>query len=100
MQTLLLQAAGFNPALLQILFMGGIVLVFYFFMIRPQQKKQQDTKKFIDAIKKGDEVITIGGMHGKVSAISDSTITLEVNNNGTKMTFEKSSIARGAGQAA
>ena len=102
MQTLLLQAAagGINPALLQILFMGGIVLVFYFFMIRPQQQKQKETKKFIDGVKKGDEIITIGGLHGKVSSVSDNTITIEVNNNGTKMTFEKSSIARAAGSAA
>ncbi len=102
MQTLLLQAAagGMNPALLQVLFMGGIVLVFYFFMIRPQQQKQKETKKFIDNVKKGDEVITIGGLHGKVSSVTDNTITLEVNNNGTKITFEKSSIARAAGTAA
>lgn len=71
---------------------GGILLVFYFFMIRPQQKKQKDQKKFISEIKKGDEVVSIGGIHGKVTAIDDSTITLEVDR-GARIKFEKASIS-------
>jgi preprotein translocase subunit YajC len=76
----------------QIIFFVGIALVFYFFMIRPQQKKQKDQKKFIEEIKKGDNVVTVGGMHGKVYAVDDATITLDVDK-GTKLTFEKSSIS-------
>lgn len=76
----------------QILFFVGIAVVFYFFMIRPQQKKQKDQKKFLEEIKKGDSVVTIGGLHGKVHALDDNTITLEVDK-GTKMVYERSSIS-------
>jgi len=76
----------------QIIFFVGIAVVFYFFMIRPQQKKQKDQKKFLAEIKKGDSVVTIGGMHGKVYSLDDATITLDVDK-GTKLTFERSSIS-------
>ena len=76
----------------QIIFFVGIALVFYFFMIRPQQKKTKDQKKFLEEIKKGDAVVTIGGLHGKVHSLDDNTITLEVDK-GTKMVFERSSIS-------
>lgn len=78
---------------MQIVFFVGIALVFYFFMIRPQQKKQKDQKKFTEAIKKGDQVITIGGIHGKVYAVEESSIVLDIDNKGTKVTFEKSAIS-------
>ncbi|GJM62163.1 hypothetical protein PEDI_27150 [Persicobacter diffluens] len=76
----------------QILMFAAIGFVFYFFMIRPQQKKQKDQQKFMDDIKKGDEVVTIGGMHGKVSEISGNTVVLDVDR-GTKIKFEKSAIS-------
>jgi len=76
----------------QILLFGGIALVFYFFMIRPQQKKQKDQKNFINEIKKGDTLVTIGGIHGKVYAQDDETVTLEVDKS-TKLTFEKTAIS-------
>lgn len=71
---------------------GGFIIIFYFFMIRPQQKKQKDQKKFIEDIKKGDSVVTMGGIHGKVFAIEDDTILLEVDRS-TKIKIEKSSIS-------
>jgi len=73
----------------------GIFVVFYFFMIRPQQKKQKDQKGFIDNLKKGDNVVTIGGLHGKVYAIEGTTVTVEVDK-GVKLTFEKTAISREA----
>jgi preprotein translocase subunit YajC len=76
----------------QVLLFGGIALVFYFFMIRPQQKKTKDQKKFISEIKKGDAVVTIGGVHGKVYAHDDDTITVEVDKS-TKIKFERSAIS-------
>ena len=76
----------------QIIFFVGIAVVFYFFMFRPQQKKQKDQKKFLEEIKKGDAVVTIGGLHGKVYSLDDATITLEVDKS-TKMVFERSSIS-------
>ncbi|NVJ45799.1 MAG: preprotein translocase subunit YajC [Cytophagia bacterium] len=84
---------------MQLVLFGGIALVFYFFMIRPQQKKQKDQKKFINEIKKGDSVVTIGGMHGKVYSLTDETITIEVDKS-VKLTFEKSSISLDASKRA
>ncbi|MBK6266542.1 preprotein translocase subunit YajC [Marivirga sp. S37H4] len=83
---------GGNAWMSQLLLFGGIILIFYFFMIRPQQKKQKDHKKFVEDIKKGDNVVTIGGMHGKIFSVDDDKITLEVDK-GIKLTFEKSSIS-------
>lgn len=76
----------------QLILFGGIALVFYFFMIRPQQKKQKDQKKFINDIKKGDAVVTIGGVHGKVYALDDETVTVEVDKS-TKVKFERTAIS-------
>jgi preprotein translocase subunit YajC len=69
-----------------------IIIVFYFFMIRPQMKKAKEQKKFREAIKKGDKVITIGGIHAKITDIQDTTFTIEVES-GTKMKIEKSAVA-------
>lgn len=55
-----------------------IIVVFYFFMIRPQMKKQKDQRKFRDAIKNGDKVVTLGGIYGKVVEVADRTVILEV----------------------
>lgn len=90
-RTLLLQADGGGGYSSLILF-GGVALVFYFFMIRPQQKKQKEQKKFIEEIKKGDPVVTIGGVHGKVLSVDDAIVVLEVDK-GVKMTFQKSAIS-------
>jgi preprotein translocase subunit YajC len=85
------QGSGFDP--MQIVFFAGIALVFYFFMIRPQQKKQKDQKKFINEIKKGDAVVTIGGIKGKVVEVDDTSITLDVDR-GSKITFQKTAISK------
>jgi len=69
-----------------------IVVVFYFFMIRPQMKKQKEEKKFREELKKGDKVVTIGGIHGKIAEIEGATIILEVATN-TRLTFEKSAVS-------
>jgi preprotein translocase subunit YajC len=63
----------------QVFLFGSIILIMYFFMIKPQQKKQKETKKFIDEIKKGDDVVTIGGLHGKVSSVEGDTVQLELD---------------------
>jgi preprotein translocase subunit YajC len=87
---ILLQAKGFDTSLL--LTMGAAFAVMYFFMIRPQQKKQKDQKKFIEELKKGDAVVTIGGLHGKIHEMDDLTVTLEVDR-GTKLKFDRASIS-------
>ena len=97
MYAILLQAAptGSTPMIYNVLLWVAIIGVFYFFMIRPQQKKQKDQKNFVENLKKGDNVVTVGGLHGRVASVDGPTITLEVDR-GVKMTFEKSSIAREA----
>ena len=93
MNSLLLQAKAGGFDLVSILMFGGIFVVFYFFMIRPQQKKTKDQKKFREELKKGDNVVTIGGLHGTIASIdTDDTITLDVDR-GVKLKFEKSSIS-------
>jgi preprotein translocase subunit YajC len=69
-----------------------IIVVFYFFMIRPQMKKAKDEKAFKESIKKGDKVVTIGGVHGKIIEVSDRTFILEIDTN-TKVKIEKSAIS-------
>ena len=75
----------------QLLFFGLIFLVMYFFMIRPQVKKQKEEVKFRDALKKGDKVITIGGLHGKITELSDRTVVIE--HGGISLKVERSAIS-------
>ncbi len=65
--------------------------VFYFLLIRPQQKKTKTRNLMLSQLKKGDKVTTIGGLHGTIAEITDDTIVLRVNDT-TKMTFERSAI--------
>ncbi|GAB3172023.1 preprotein translocase subunit YajC [Telluribacter humicola] len=87
------QPGGSQAMIYQIVMWVGIIGVFYFFMIRPQQKKQKDQKQLLENLKKGDSVVTIGGLHGKIYTVEATTVTLELDK-GVKMTFEKSAIAR------
>lgn len=69
-----------------------IIVVFYLFFIRPQMKKSKNQRKFRENLQKGSKVITIGGLHGKILEITDTTVTLDVGNQ-VRLTFEKSAIA-------
>jgi preprotein translocase subunit YajC len=90
MFTILLQAQSSQYSFY--IMMGGMILVFYFFMIRPQQKKAKDQRKFIDEIKKGDYVVTIGGAHGHIAEMEGDTFILEVEKGG-RIRFNKSAIS-------
>mgnify|MGYP006201040529 CR=1 FL=1 len=68
-----------------------IVVVFYFFMIRPQMKKQKELKKFREGLKAGDKIVTIGGIHGKILEIADTTVLIQ--SEGTKLRLEKSAVS-------
>jgi preprotein translocase subunit YajC len=61
--------------------MALMIVVFYFFMIRPQVRKQKEMRNFRDSLKKGDKVITTGGIYGKINNISENIITIDVGNN-------------------
>ncbi|HTO38295.1 MAG TPA: preprotein translocase subunit YajC [Brumimicrobium sp.] len=78
----------------QIIMLLLIVAVFYFFMIRPQMKRQKEIKKFRENLSEGDKVVTIGGIHGKVLEITDTSVLLSCEG-GTKIRFEKSAISTG-----
>lgn len=89
----LLQAAGSGGGMVQLVLMGGIILVFWLFMIRPQAKKAKEQKKFVDNMQKGDKVVTIAGIHGTINKINeDNTMQLEVSP-GSYLKIEKSSIS-------
>ncbi|MBB6463821.1 preprotein translocase subunit YajC [Flammeovirga kamogawensis] len=94
MNNILLQlpGGGDSAQIMNLVFIVGMVAVFYFFMIRPQQKKQKDQQKFSDAVKKGQMVVTVSGLHGKVYEVNNTTVVLEIDR-GVKVTFEKSSIS-------
>lgn len=92
LNTILLQASGQGSGLSTLILFGGVALVFYFFMIRPQQKKQKEQKKFIEEIKRGDNVVTVGGIHGKVLSVEGDTFVMEIDK-GVKITMQKSSVS-------
>ena len=69
-----------------------IIIVFYFFMIRPQLKKQKEQKKFKESLAKGDKVVTIGGIHGKIAELKENTVVLDTGD-GQKLKIEKSAIS-------
>jgi preprotein translocase subunit YajC len=70
-----------------------IFVVFYFFMIRPQVKRQKEMKNFREGLKKGDKIVTTGGIYGKIAEINDNIITIEIEDK-VKMKVDKSAIIR------
>lgn len=92
----LLQAApaggGMSGGISQIVMLVLIVVVFYFFMIRPQMKKQKEAKKFVEAIKKGDKVVTIGGIFGKIVEVQETAYVIEVEG-GNRLKILKSAVS-------
>jgi preprotein translocase subunit YajC len=81
---------------MQFLPLVAIIVVFYFFMIRPQMKKAKEQKKYIEALKKGDKILTIGGIYGKIADIKeDGTIIMEVED-GSKMKISKNAVSQDA----
>ena len=85
-------ASGMAGMLSTFLPMIAIFAIFYFFLIRPQNKKQKETEKMIAALKKGDKVVTIGGIHGVISSTKEKTVVLKVDDN-TKIEFNRTAIA-------
>lgn len=69
-----------------------VILIFYFLVIRPQNKRQKEQERMIAALKKGDHVVTIGGIHGTVDNVGDNYVILRVDDN-TKLKFSKSAVA-------
>lgn len=87
-----LQAGG-GAGITQLLLLGGMIIVFWLFMIRPQAKKAKMAKKFQEDLQKGDKIVTIAGIHGKVNKLNeDGTIEMETSP-GFYMKVEKSAIS-------
>jgi preprotein translocase subunit YajC len=74
---LLLQAGAGGGGMSTLIMLAGMFAIMYLFMIRPQMKRQKEARAFRDAVKKGDSVVTIGGLHGKVLSVSEKTVVLE-----------------------
>ena len=75
-----------------IVFLVLMIVIFYFFMIRPQQKKNKEAQRFRDNLQKGDKIVTIGGIHGKIVEINETTFVIE--SAGSKLRIEKSAVAQ------
>lgn len=97
MNIILLQAQG-NPLVSQFILIGGILLVFYFFMILPQQRKRKEHTKYLNNMKKGDKVITVGGIHGKIISVDEQTFTIEIDKS-TKVVIDKNGISSEASKS-
>lgn len=76
-----------------------IIVVFYFFMIRPQMKRQKELRKYRDSLKKGDKIITTGGIYGKVSEVKDTYITVDIAD-GVTIKIDKSAVIMDMSDAA
>jgi preprotein translocase subunit YajC len=92
---ILAAAAGGANGMQSIIMLVLVMVVFYFFMIRPQMKKQKEVKKFREGMKVGDKIVTIGGVHGKIVSMQETTVV--VNSEGSQLRFEKSAISKTGG---
>ncbi|MFZ9980401.1 MAG: preprotein translocase subunit YajC [Cyclobacteriaceae bacterium] len=92
MNTIILQAQAQGGNWSMLVMLGLMFVIMYFFMIRPQQKKAKEQKKFIDEVKRGDYVVTIGGAHGRIAELEGDTFILEVEKGG-RIRFSKSAIS-------
>ena len=89
-------AAG--SGMMNIVMIVALIAIFYFFMIRPQQKRQKEIRKFRDSLTVGDRVITAGGIHGKIRGIKDNAFIIEIADN-VKITIDKGSVYPSATEA-
>ncbi|HKK46006.1 MAG TPA: preprotein translocase subunit YajC [Balneolaceae bacterium] len=76
---------------INLVFLGAIFAIFYFFIIRPQSKRQKEIQKMVDDLEKGDKIVTSGGMIARVTTVDEDTVLAEIDN-GVKARFKKSSI--------
>ena len=89
---LLLQQAPATNSYAHLLLIGGIFIIMYFFMLRPQMNKVKKQEAFLNNLQKGDKVVTIGGIHGRITKVNEQTLLLEVSNN-IRLKVEKSVIS-------
>lgn len=85
------QADPTGQLLSTVMMFGAIILIFYFMMIRPQQKRQKEMKTMLDSLKKGDKIVTSSGIHGTVAEMDDLIVTVTVSES-CKIRFDKAAI--------
>jgi preprotein translocase subunit YajC len=84
-------AGGGNP-LMTVLPFVAIIAIFYLLILRPQNKKQKETQRMLAALKKGDKIVTIGGIHGTIQTVREQTVIVKVDED-TKLEFSRSAIS-------
>ena len=84
---------GSGTVMTQLLFFAAIFAIFYFLLIRPQQKQKKDREAMLNAVKKGDRVVTTGGLHGTVVGLNEQTVTLKVADS-VKLDFDRTALGR------
>ena len=92
--SIILQSESAGGGFSGLIMIIAMIVIFYFFMIRPQTKKQKEIKKAREALQKGDNVITAGGIHGKIREVNDSTVIIEVAQ-GVTLKVDKTSVFPG-----
>ncbi len=84
---------GGEGSLVSTLLMFALIIgIFYFMILRPQQKRQKEREKMLGAVKKGDKIITAGGLHGTIAGIDEKTVLIQVADN-VKLKFDRSAVA-------
>ena len=96
--TILLQEAAQGGGFSSIIMIVALIAIFYFFMIRPQQNRQKEIRKFREGLAKGDSVVTAGGIFGKIRDISDTYFLIEVSD-GVRIRVDKGSVYPSASDA-
>ena len=85
--------SGTGAILTQVVFFGAIFAIFYFLLIRPQQRQRRERERLLAAIKRGDRVVTTSGLHGTVTGLNENTVTLRVADQ-VKLEFDRGSVGR------
>jgi preprotein translocase subunit YajC len=86
------QPAGPTSFITSLIPFAAIIGIFYFLIIRPQSKKQKETQRMLSALKKGDKIVTIGGIRGSIQSVRESTVIVKVDDN-VKLEFSRSAIS-------
>ncbi|MCC6371708.1 MAG: preprotein translocase subunit YajC [Bacteroidia bacterium] len=95
MLSIQLQAGG-GAGYMNFIMMGAIIVVFYFTMIRPQMKKAKEQKKYVESLKKGDKILTIGGIYAKIVEVKDDATMIVEIEDGSKMKISKNAVSNDA----
>jgi preprotein translocase subunit YajC len=86
------EGGGSQNFLVTLLPFAAIIAIFYFLIIRPQNKKQKETQRMLSALKKGDRIVTIGGIHGTIQSVREGSVIVRIDDN-VKVEFSRSAIS-------